>query len=335
MRLARIMAALRARPLNQGGQQLQGDDMIAEKKSRGTPEQAAEPLFRSVDQRRADRADNWFEQNVRAAQKKAFGVEGTLTPELAEKLLSQNVDNRSLSRTNIDRIRKDIEHGHWEVNGETIIISREGLLNDGQHRCRAVVESGQPVKTAFWFGADRRTRMTVDTGQARTVGMFLDMHGVKNGKAVATVCNNVIQLRRHGYIYGSPEKLPTKQESLEFWHANRDIEDSVAFVPGDTNKVGGRNILATVHYILRDVDPVQADYFIQRLAYGDGLERSDPIYKLREHLTDKYEKARGGNREARLSAGNKVEIILRAWNHKRRGERMSRPQIHGRIPQVR
>lgn len=294
-----------------------------------------DPLFRSADKRKAERADNWFEAQLAAGRREPFGIVGDLTPELAEKLLASNPNNRKLSRTTVDKMKRDIEAGNWELNGETIIVSEDGSLNDGQHRCTSVVETGRVIKTAFWFGATRASRMTVDTGAVRTVGNFLEMRGVQNSKTVAACCNWLIQLERTGSISPAPDRTPTKQEQLEWWQSNRNIEDSVSFVANGSDKVGGRSLLAVAHFTFQQIDPVAADYFIQRLIKGDGLMANDPIWKLREQLISKYVQMRDGKRGGRLTPAEKFSAIVQAWNAKRTGRRTVRITFKGDIPKIR
>ena len=332
----RCIAALSATPQSKGGDRSRMFTMLQQQQSQAKSNGLTEPLFRAADPRKAERADHWFDAQLAQARKAPFGIVGDLTPELAEKLLARNPHNRNLSRLSVERMKRDIDHGQWELNGETIIVASDGKLNDGQHRCTAVVESGRTIKTAFWFGAARESRMTVDTGSARTVGHFLSMQGVSNSNNVAACCHWLMQLEDTDDVADTPERRPTKQELLDWWAANRNVEDSVNFVTASkSGKLGGRSVLAAAHWWLVQVDRVSADYFIQRLLNGDGLKETSPIYKLREYLTDQYVKARASHQPHRLTTANKLELIFTAWNCFRSGRRMPRPQVTGRIPKVR
>ena len=77
----------------------------------------------------------------------------TLSPTLAGKLLERLPEHsRSIKRTNVDRLAKDIENGKWLFTGEPIIISDKGELLDGAHRCHAVVQAKKSIKVAVVSG---------------------------------------------------------------------------------------------------------------------------------------------------------------------------------------
>src|SRR5690348_15979222 len=75
-----------------------------------------------------------------------LSMDGTIrllvTPAVAEVLLSMNIGNRPLIKGWVDDLTERIRRGAWKLTGEPIIVAREGILNDGQHRLHAVVESG-------------------------------------------------------------------------------------------------------------------------------------------------------------------------------------------------
>ncbi|MEO1775645.1 MAG: hypothetical protein AAFS07_11910 [Pseudomonadota bacterium] len=278
-------------------------------------------------------AEAWLARNLAHAKEVGpVGVEARLTPALARCLLDRNDQNRPLSRTNLTRLCNDIRAGRWVLNGQTIIVAEDGQLNDGQHRCHAVLATGIAVPTLFSFGVSRDSRLTVDMGAQRDVGSFLAMQGIPNASAVATVCNYLIQVAQRGEI-GGGTFAPTKQEQLAFWRANRDVEDSVSFVPTTTAKIGGRPILAAAHFLIRRKHGDQADDFIRALIKGERLDSTDPVLRAREWLTDATMRARS-QRGYKLTAQARLEVVLRAWNARVRGTTPQRIQATGRLPQV-
>jgi len=70
-----------------------------------------------------------------------------ITPSYAHKLLTKNKENRRINKTRVKQYATSMARGEWVDNGQTIVISDNGLLIDGQHRLSAVVESGQTIKS--------------------------------------------------------------------------------------------------------------------------------------------------------------------------------------------
>lgn len=295
-------------------------------------------LYRDTDKRRMDRADRWFDTQCKAARHTSFGIEGELTPELAERLLANNASNRVLYQTDVDKIARDIENGAWSLNGETIIVSSNGYLNDGQHRCHAVKQAGRSVRTAFWFGVSRDSRLTVDVGRVRTTGDFLHMEDVPNSRVAASVAKNMIQFEARRELSTQPHRQPSKQEQLDYYNTHPELEHVISDTPKDVQKLGGRALLATAHYIFHRVDEAEASTFIRQLALGTELSADDPVYRLREYLLKIYSDGRGANKYVRLNNNAKLELIVRIWNRRRRKGKTKVstkvPDLEGTIPKV-
>ena len=87
-----------------------------------------------------------------------------ITPKLAEKLLSKNCINRPVKKTTVDYYSDIIKRGQWELNGESIKISKEGILfwnnytgwTDIKHATRFTKEEKRnfnlplPKNNTFW-----------------------------------------------------------------------------------------------------------------------------------------------------------------------------------------
>lgn len=60
-----------------------------------------------------------------------------VTPEMAENILAARGPNRNVSASVINKYARDMLAGRWQLNGQTIKISKDGQLLDGQHRLEA------------------------------------------------------------------------------------------------------------------------------------------------------------------------------------------------------
>lgn len=68
-----------------------------------------------------------------------------ITPEIAEKMLANNPNNRNIRKARVKAVSDNMKNGSWKINGESIVLKANGELADGQHRLSAVVSSGIPV----------------------------------------------------------------------------------------------------------------------------------------------------------------------------------------------
>ena len=263
---------------------------------------------------------SWFAERVEKARGGPFIEITTVTPTIAKRLLEANDGNRPISNKLVDEIASDIENGFWRLNGETIIVSREGLLNDGQHRLEAVLKTGKPIQTAIMYGVERDARLTVDMGRQRTAGNFLAMEGAGYCFNTAATCKTLIEYNsgiiRSGGTGGG--RIPTKQEIRDFYLKNRKrVDAAVAFAANERfGKVAGVTPVAAAYFILHKINDAEAAVFFARFMDGANLKAGDPILWLRTRLMSE--------KKNWIRATEKLEIILRYWNRWRQGVKLSR-----------
>lgn len=132
-----------------------------------------------------------------------------ITPEIAKKTLEQNTRNRTVRRMTVAAYAEAMRSGLWKENGEPIIIGKNNIVLDGQHRLLAIIESGMTLKMVVVFDVEDSTRDTIDTGIRRTPGDALSIEGIQNGNRVSACIVGLAHSVR-GYItpFGSiPREL--------------------------------------------------------------------------------------------------------------------------------
>jgi len=283
----------------------------------------AAKLFSQTDLLSARRAEAWLASRLKRGQHERFTEEVELTPALAELLLQRNPANRVVKDAVVQRYAADIRNGFWQVNGEPIILSRDGLLNDGQHRCFGVITAGRPIIVNIAFGYERASRLTLDQGATRTTGDFLGMDGAANANHQAVVAGLLWQYDTSGTIGDNTRNRGTKAQVIEKWHSSPGILDSIHVVSRKGSGVlGGIGSLAFCHYVFARIDAKAADAFMKKLVEGDELSKKDPIYVARQRII--------GDRRLKLS--ERIELIFRAWNRSRQRRGATIAKIHGQLP---
>lgn len=282
-----------------------------------------------------ERMSEWLDEHVKAGAKSPVIEKVALSPALATLLLERNPINRKISSVLVDRIVSDIEGGRWEFNGETVVVSKDGLLNDGQHRAQAVIKSGRTVPVVMVFGPSRESRMTLDTGTARSVPNFLHMNGYHDTNNIAAVANII-----HGIRAGitsaagaSGRNHATKTEMLVLAEKYADsISNSLNFADRKgAAKIASKSVLAFVHWAIADaIGPKgvsAADGFLLKLIEGDNLSKSSPILVARNKLLDM--------RQAGVRGWPpRIEVLFKAWNAVHEGKDAPRIWVSGHIPEL-
>lgn len=278
-----------------------------------------------------DKVLGWLAEQVTRAQKKPFGEVFTITPDMARVLLTLNPSNRKISPLNVGRIAHDIRTDKWRLNGEPIIFSRDGELNDGQHRLHAVIEADRPVETFITFGLDRESRTTVDTGIARTAASFLSMNAepyYTNAAAVAALLYswrvNNQDLEPHS------DQRATKQDTLDTYeHYRAEIQAACAAVvtrKGYSNYGGA--VLVLAYLLFSRANKSEADQFLQKLVTGESLDAYHPILTLRNRFINDI-------KLHKRSYNARMELLVRTWNMVRRGQKTARTiPVMGEIPEI-
>jgi hypothetical protein len=122
-----------------------------------------------------------------------------VTPVMAELWLQNNVKNRSVSQDTVNGYAREMVNGRWLPNHQGIAFDNLHALNDGQHRLRAIVQSGCTVRMMVTFGLPSKvegelmTGMdTIDRGRTRSVADQLKVqHGMKGGCVLTMICNRL------------------------------------------------------------------------------------------------------------------------------------------------
>lgn len=269
---------------------------------------------------------HWFNQCIERGKGEVFSEAITLNPVLAGVLLERNPDNRNIRQTKVLQYETDMREGRWVFNGEPVIVSKDGLINDGQHRLRAMVEANCTLPILFVFGVERNTRLTVDQGAARSAGDFLGMEGVENAKAAAAIAKLVIAIERErgARLYRENEVTSTQVRS----RVERDSKIGGAAHYALSQFKFARSlappaVIGTAFYLLSDVHPEDAKVYMDQVCVGEELRRDSPAYAARDALISL------GNRRAA-----KLEVIFRGWVKHRAGQPLKQAKVLGHFPEL-
>lgn len=261
------------------------------------------------------KAGSWLKGALQKSQSSVTAMEVALTPVLAEALLDANEGNRRIKDRKVDDYARDMANGNWKLNGETIIVSKDGYLNDGQNRCMAVIQANKAIKTMMVFGVDRDTRDTIDHGIGRSPGDDLALNGFHDTVVLAAAARMIWQWRTYGFIQHSGIKAPTRVELIELAKRNPGLVKSSLEVKSKGSKpkaLASIAILTFCNFAFKTVaHETSVAYFFDALIEGNDLKRGDPILNCRNRLIAE---------RSILSTSEKVELLFRAWNAHRQGE---------------
>lgn len=257
-----------------------------------------------------------------------------ITPAMASDILRNNDNNRNLNSNTIKQYVSYMQRGEWQLNGETIKITKAGRLLDGQHRLSAVVQYGQPQQFIVVRELDDDNMETIDVGKKRTIADALTIKGVKSAQ------NNVLSAAvKYVMDFEGGEYARTRSASIspttaiKYVRKHPEIINSVNFVSAHKKGIApitSASIASACHYLFSRKNPKKADMFIRGLAEGVGLVEGCPILALRNRLViEVAEGKRGGENRRRHLA-----YFISAWRHYERGGSISHIKYNPSEPLV-
>ena len=213
-----------------------------------------------------------------------------LTPEEATRLLEYNTLNRPLSDRHVKRIANQILSGKWRFNGDTIKISEDNQVLDGQHRLWAIVEAKIAVQTIVVRNIAREAFATIDTlRKPRSGADVLALNGVTRHSGMMTTAFQWLLRWQRGTI----EAFRAPVNRIE----NSDIEMAYSENPGMARAVerctklrgvASPGLVGFFYYILTNRDPELAERMVHTLENPAGIPITDPFFRLRMYFTSDY-----------------------------------------------
>jgi hypothetical protein len=148
-----------------------------------------------------------------------------VNPELAKKILKGNLINRKLSPQRVEHLSRQMKEGKWETNtGESIKISKNNLLLDGQHRLAAIIKANVEIDMLVVDDLDTSIINVIDTGKPRSVFDVLSMNKISNATLLSSIINYIIS---HDKNYSLTAKRVTSEEVLNEYRSNVEKYDTL------------------------------------------------------------------------------------------------------------
>lgn len=250
-----------------------------------------------------------------------------ITPaQAAEWLETSNTHNRRIRPNQTKNLSWDMEEGNWYFTGDTIKFSPDGVLLDGQHRLKAIVESGSMEWLIVVRGIDPRAQAAIDTQSRRMAYDALKLRGVEGDMKNAAAVARGVFMYDHG-------RVPTQLETVTYVedHAD-DIADAVEVseMVRRAGRLTGGSFYGIAYYLLARVDANAARDFFEKLAGGYELGKGDPILLLLKHLSKglPYGFGRGS-----WHLRQNLALVFTSWNAWRQGKQLHQMRVPKEMPE--
>lgn len=226
----------------------------------------------------------------------------TITPEWAQEILRQNVHNRHVRRSLVDKYAYAIKTNQFPLTHQGIAIGSNGVLLDGQHRLLAVLKTGIPLQTLLCTNCDPATFTVLDSGATRKSADVLRIENVPSANtAAAAIRLYILYHDRIDKIWNGRVRVPTNDEIFDYYKSR---EDEINYAVQKCTSVRKTfrqltNASSIATFVLLALDKKHSEthieLFLQKLGNGTNLEETCPILRFRTAVFNGLLQSRGGN----------------------------------------
>lgn len=256
-------------------------------------------------------------------------VLGIMTPEVAAVLMDPatgiNKKNRPLRQWKVDEFKKLIVEGDFSSTHQGGAIDWNKVLQDGQKRLKAIIETGIAVEMWWAVGMDPANFTKIDSGQLRSGRDATFIEGIPDPSTVSAAAKILLQIetfggeahfRHRGHPISNPRLTAFYHRPYgEDGRMVRDrLEDCVRLardVRKELNRVNKSGLAAAIYLIgdrLPEGDP-RVRQFFHDVRYGDA-RRPDPTWHLRQKIINQ------GKGKLALTSWDTLAYTLQAWNRR-------------------
>jgi len=211
-----------------------------------------------------------------------------ITPIIAKEILENNTINRNIIKANLHFLENELREGRFVYNGESIIISKDNKLMDGQHRLLAIINTSISAYVNLVTDIEENTMSTINTGSSRNAASVFSMHNVVSSTSIASSTKRILekveterQTNKNGNIKLSNQTIyefyEKRSELLDAMHrfALNLYQSNVKFItPSST----------TSFLYLFSIEDRRAKAYIRELYTGVQEGASDAAIKIRDRL---------------------------------------------------
>jgi len=240
----------------------------------------------------------------------------TITPKKALKYLEANTHNRRVRNKTVQFYARQIREGDWDLTGEPIIFSDEGVLLNGQHRLHACIEANTAFKTFVVRGASDSSFAKIDQNVPRQAADIVGREGYAQSSRKAAAARVVLaMLDNEDKPPGERPALNTKRahaEILEFVEANDDLlaEGCSLTIKDDGLSIcRPPGVFVGLYTVFALKNRKRAREFFEQLVSGEILERDDASSRLRTVLISSMSQPNVKRKKQWIMA-----VTIKAWN---------------------
>jgi hypothetical protein len=246
-----------------------------------------------------------------------------VTPDqAAEWLANNNNHNRTIRESKVAAYARDMKSGAWQFNGDSVRFADDGTLLDGQHRLSAIIRSGMAVSVIVVWGLEKASQNTMDIGAHRLLRDQLHLAGESNSNELAAIARRMVAIGQ-GVMGKGGQNMPTHAEMIDYIDANPDVRRAAEVACSAKGKVPvAPSVIGTAYHWCARIEKSDAEvFYVTQVIECIGLYEGDPARALL--LRYQNDAAVTGRQ---MDPDNALRYAIVAWNHFRKGAKVSKLQ---------
>jgi len=202
----------------------------------------------------------------------------------------------------INKINLYAEHmvkGRWKYNGDSIRVSKSGVLLDGQNRLLASQKAKQELICDLVVGLEDDVFNTIDQGRVRFKSDLVarDIGGQFSSSSAKLLTAAVTKIIKHRNFLaqstgsGRDGKFLSKfttESVIDYINDHPKILEQLEYVKAEFKSrcCLTRSIILYIYHIGCDWDEAYTKKFLKKAVNGVGLQEGETLYLLHQFLTE-------------------------------------------------
>jgi hypothetical protein len=216
-----------------------------------------------------------------------------VTREKAYEMMKHNKANRTIRNSHVNALLREIAAHRFYPGIDSICFDIYGNLMNGQHRLRAIIESGIPVKLVIVRNMDPRAMKAFDANQTRKAKDYFAMHGKHYAATVESAARVLMSLKHVAETdktLAHDKILP--QQIIDFVDQQHTELFDEAPITGKAGRfLGLPSVILAWYHLASRVHPHVADKALHVLESGEQQYENDPLHRfVMRRLQGKREK---------------------------------------------
>lgn len=244
-----------------------------------------------------------------------------LGPNETEALLKLNSNNIPPMVNKISLYTDHMINGRWKYNGDSIRVSKTGILLDGQNRLLAAQKAKMNLICDLIVGLEDDVFNTIDQGRVRFKSDLVarDIGGEFSSSSAKLLTTAVTKIIKHRSFLaqstasGRDGKFLSKFTSesvIDYVNKNPQILEQLEYVKAEfkTRCCLNRSTILYIYHIGCDWDQDYTRAFLKKAINGIGLKEDETLHFLHQFLNEVKSKS------VRCTQSEMDRTLIKVWN---------------------